>query len=148
MSKGLFTVIPNKMETICVVEYHNNEEAWSVEFDYQEVRSGWVQITATHLDHTFSSGTRTKRSFPVHVFKEMLKRSINHQQFTDYLMDYHITTNKILGDRYPSTWLTRMYPNGIHDIIRRALIFDLGTKKICRIAWLSCSTPPLELYDM
>lgn len=131
MSRGVFTVTPDKRKTTCTVEYHNMEEAWTVDFDYKEIKSGWVDITATHFDHVFQSGTRTKRKYPSHIFRELVKRSINRQNFIDYLIEYHIVTNTILSDKYPSTWLAKMYPNDIYEIIRRAIIFDIGTKKIC-----------------
>ena len=131
MSQGLFTVTPNKAETKCDVSYHNQDEAWTVDFDYIKIKKGWVSVTVTYLDHIFGSGVRTKRTYPAHVFRELVRRSINRQKFVDYLIDYHIVTNTILSEKYPATWFARMYPNDIHEIIRRAIIFDIGTKKIC-----------------
>jgi hypothetical protein len=131
MSQGLFTVNPNRLETMCTVEYHNKTEKWTVEFDYRKIKAGWVHIKATHLDCIFRSGTRTKRKYPAHIFRELLKLSIHREKFVEYLIDYHIVTNKTLSEKYPTTWVSRMYPNEIYEIIRRALIFDLGTKKVC-----------------
>lgn len=135
MSQGLFTVNFDKVKKMCTVDYSNKYEALSVEFEYGKMKTGFIIITAIYLDRIFKSSARVKKKYNISFFRELVLKSTNQHNFVEALTVYHMLTNKDLTDKYCSTWFQKMYPNGIEEIIRRAILYDLGTKKFCIYAF-------------